>query len=189
VGRCRVRRPWLFWGELGVLAFCPQTSIAPTDPFSQENAPDLGAAHHDTTITRSSRQCIQRPVRLPLLIEGFELSTTAAYQTPWRLCSGQSDDPRAFQLREAWLASGSGAISESIYPFGVEAMEGGECARSWGGSQAPQLSWWCAAPASSKRRSGLGISSLRERGGCRQACGSSPLLRHLRVGGRAAVSA
>jgi hypothetical protein len=62
-------------------------------------------------------------VRHPLLIEGFELSTTAAYQTPWRLCSGQSDDPRAFQLREAWLASGSGAISESIYPFGVEAME------------------------------------------------------------------
>jgi hypothetical protein len=118
VGRCRVRRPWLFWGELGVLAFCPQTSIAPTDPFSQENAPDLGAAHHDTAITRSSRQCIQRPVvRLPLLIEGFELSTTAAaYQTPWRLCCGQSDDPRAFQssVRRGLRAAPGRSESPSI---------------------------------------------------------------------------
>lgn len=123
MGRCRGRRPWLFWGKFGILAFCPRTSIAPAHPFSQENAPDLGAANHDTAITRSSRQCIQRPVRLPLLIEGFELSSTAAHQPTGWLRSGQSNDPRAFQLREAWLASSTGTISESIYPFGVEAME------------------------------------------------------------------
>jgi hypothetical protein len=62
-------------------------------------------------------------MRLPLLIEGFKLSTSAAYQAPWRLRSGQGNDPRALQLREAWLAPGSGTISEPIYPFGVEAMK------------------------------------------------------------------
>jgi len=62
-------------------------------------------------------------VRLPLLIEGFELSSPAAHQTSGWLCCGQGNDLRALQLREAWLAPGSGTISEPIYPFGVEAMK------------------------------------------------------------------
>ena len=60
-------------------------------------------------------------MRLPLLIEGFELSSTTAYQPSGGLHPGQSDDPGALQLREARLAPSSGTIFESIYPFSVEA--------------------------------------------------------------------
>ena len=93
-------------------------------------------------------------MRLPLLIEGFKFSTTAAHQTSGWLRCGQGDDPRAFQLREAWLAPGSGTISEPIYPFGVEAVK----ALSNGLGMAAELLGYffrCEAPASSKRRSGL----------------------------------
>lgn len=111
---CRVRRSWLFWGKLRILTFRPRTSIAPANPFSQKNAPDLRATHHDTAIPRGSGEGIKRPVSLPLLIEGFQFSTTAAHQAPGRLCSGQGNDPRAFQLREARLPADAGTIREGL---------------------------------------------------------------------------
>jgi hypothetical protein len=124
VGRCRARRLWLFWDKLGVLALGPRTSIAPAHPFAQEDTSDLRTRDLYTPLLCGNGEGIQRPVSFPLLIEGFELSTSAAYQPSGRLRSGQSDDLRAFQLREAWLASGTRTISESVYPFGVEAVEG-----------------------------------------------------------------
>ena len=123
MGRCRARRLWLFWDKLGVLALGPRTSIAPAHPFAQEDTSDLRTRDLYTPLLCGNGEGIQRPVSFPLLIEGFELSTSAAYQPSGRLRSGQSDDLRAFQLREAWLASGTRTISESVYPFGVEAVE------------------------------------------------------------------
>ena len=123
MGRCKGRRLWLFWDKLGVLALGPRTSIAPAHPFAQEDMSDLRTRDLYTPLLCGNGESIQRPVSFPLLIEGFELSSTAAYQPSGRLRSGQSEDLRAFQLREAWLASGTRTISESIYPFGVEAVE------------------------------------------------------------------
>jgi hypothetical protein len=124
VGRRRGRRLWLFWDKLGVLALGPRTSIAPAHPFAQEDTSDLRTRDLYTPLLCGLGESIQRPVSFPLLIEGFELSSTAAYQPSGRLRSGQSDDLRAFQLREAWLASGTRTISESVYPSALKRWSG-----------------------------------------------------------------
>ena len=82
-------------------------SIAQAHPFAQEDTSDLRTRDLYTPLLCGNGEIIQRPVSFPLLIEGFELSSTAAYQPSGRLRSGQSDELRAFQLREAWLASGT----------------------------------------------------------------------------------
>ena len=124
MGRRRGRRLWLFWDKLGVLALGPRTSIAPAHPFAQEDTSDLRTRDLYTPLLCGNGESIQRPVSFPLLIEGFELSSTAAYQPSGRLRSGQSDDLRAFQLREAWLASGTRTISESVYPSALKRWRG-----------------------------------------------------------------
>jgi hypothetical protein len=152
VGRCRGRRLWLFWDKLGVLALGPRTSIAPAHPFAQEDTSDLRTRDLYTPLLCGNGESIQRPVSFPLLIEGFELSSTAAYQPSGRLRSGQSDDLRAFQLREAWLASGTRTISESVYPFGVEAVEG---LSNGFGMAAEFLGYFCGAQPLPTQRDGL----------------------------------
>jgi hypothetical protein len=83
----------------------------------------LAAADLDAHLLGGLGQIVQGPVGGLGLVEDLRWQSIVADQHPGRLFGDKSDDPGALVLRDARFASGSGAISETIYTFGVEAME------------------------------------------------------------------
>jgi|SRR5215204_960859 len=59
----------------------------------------------------------------PFLIGGFQLTTSAAHQPPWRICANQRDDQGALGFADASLAAATRAIAKPIESLGVEAMD------------------------------------------------------------------
>src|SRR5829696_8466421 len=59
----------------------------------------------------------------PFLIGGFQLTTSAAHQPPWRICANQRDDQGALGFADASLAAATRAIAKPIESLLVEAMD------------------------------------------------------------------
>jgi hypothetical protein len=66
---------------------------------------------------------VQSPVGGPLLVFGLKPAAGLGEELARRGFGEQGDDPGALILREAGLAARAGAISETIYSCGIEAVE------------------------------------------------------------------
>jgi hypothetical protein len=122
-GSCRARRCSTFWDELWVRTLCPRSRTAPAYSFTQQDAPYLAASDLNAHLFLCGLgQGIQSPVGSLGLVEGLRWQPIVAEEFSRRILGDQSDDPGALLFRDARLASGSGAISEPIYPFGIEAV-------------------------------------------------------------------
>ncbi len=83
----------------------------------------MAATYPDTVLLSGFRQRIQRPVSCFALITGFEREAIVTDQPSGCVLGHQRDDPGALFFGDARFASGSETISQSIYTFGVVAVE------------------------------------------------------------------
>src|SRR5436305_614854 len=97
--------------------------VTPPHPFGLQYAPHLAAPDDDPVLSGGGGESIQRPVGFLLLIPGFQLAASGTDQPPGRIGSYQGDDPGAFGFCEPGLAPGTRAITEPVYPLGVEAVD------------------------------------------------------------------
>ena len=81
-------------------------------------APDL-----DAYLPSSLGKRVQRPVGSLGLVLNAEYAVRRGEELARWVFGDQCDDLRAFQFRKARLASGAGAISETVYALGVEAVD------------------------------------------------------------------
>ena len=93
----------------------------------------MAATHLDTEFAGGCGQSIQRPVRGLTFVLGSEHAVGVGHQSSRWIFGYECDDLGALLLGYSRPAPGSGTISKSIYPFGVEAVE------------APSESLWMAA--------------------------------------------
>jgi hypothetical protein len=89
----------------------------------QKDAPYLAAADLDTHLLCGLGERVQRPIGSLGFVLGTEHTIRLGEELARRVLGHQRDDLRAFQFFKARLASGAWAVSETVYAFGIEAVD------------------------------------------------------------------
>ena len=121
--QCRARLSSIFWDELRVRTLGPRSPPATAHTFSEQDGPHLAASYLDAYLVGGLGEHVERPVRSLRLVFGLESASGLGEQLAPRIFADQSDDPGALVLCDARLTARTGAVSEPVYPFGVEAVE------------------------------------------------------------------
>ncbi len=115
MGRCRAPRSRTFWDELGVRALGPPSGVSPAHAFLEQDAPYLAAAGLNAPLAGGLGQFVQGPLGGLRLVLGSEYAVGFGEELVRWAFGDQGDDLGTLTFRDAWLASGSGAICEPVY--------------------------------------------------------------------------
>jgi hypothetical protein len=133
-GACSGRRPLFFWDKVPILTGSPTMCVAPAHPFAQQDRPNLGAFHLDTSLLGGLSQGIEAPLCRAFLLSRSQL-IGVPLQAPRRRLSDQRDQPAALALRQPAGSSTARAITQPLNALCIKAVQ----AASHGLSAAVQL--------------------------------------------------
>ena len=108
-----------FWDELRIRAPRPWSRAAPAHAFLEQDAPYLAAANLYAHLLGGLGQGVQGPVGRLGLVEGFRWQAIVAEKPSGWVLGNQGDDPGTLLLGDAGFPSGTGAVAETVYPFGA----------------------------------------------------------------------
>jgi hypothetical protein len=96
--------------------------LAPPDALTQRDAPYLAASHLDAHHLGGIGERIHGPVGSLCLVKSLRRQSIVAEKPSRQVFRDQGHDPGTLIFCDARLASGSGAISETIHAVGIEAV-------------------------------------------------------------------